>query len=73
MRIYRSTRTHKLVCAKTAKKRLTHEVSDDGERANAHASESGSGGDVAVELLLHGRHTVAHHDHLLISKLPGHV
>jgi len=28
-----------------------HEVGDDGERADAHATEGGGGGDITVELL----------------------
>lgn len=35
-----------------------HEVGDDGEGADAHASEGRSGGDVAVQLLLEALHRV---------------
>ena len=37
----------------------TQEVGDDGQRADAHAAKRGSGGDVAVELLLQAAHSVA--------------
>ena len=47
----------------------SHEVSHDGEHADAHASESRGGGDVAVELLLEGGLTVTHHEHLLLLEL----
>ena len=36
-----------------------HEVGNDGQGAYAHAAKGSSSGDVAVELLLQGLHSVA--------------
>mmetsp|Transcript_34480 Transcript_34480/g.90737 ORF Transcript_34480/g.90737 Transcript_34480/m.90737 type:complete len:386 (+) Transcript_34480:534-1691(+) len=51
----------------------THEVSDDGEGADAHAAEGGRGRDVAVELLRERRVAVPLHDHLLVAQLLGDI
>ena len=50
-----------------------HEVGDNGEGANAHTSEGGGGGDVAVEHGDDGLVTEALDDHVLVLELLGHV
>mmetsp|Transcript_57425 Transcript_57425/g.128203 ORF Transcript_57425/g.128203 Transcript_57425/m.128203 type:complete len:393 (-) Transcript_57425:510-1688(-) len=50
-----------------------HEIGDDGEGADTHATEGRGGGDVPVELLRKGRVAVALHHHLLVAQLLGHV
>merc|ERR1712216_545366 len=46
-----------------------HEVSNNGQCSDAHATEGRSGGDVSVKLPLQGRITVARNVHLLVTKL----
>ena len=42
----------------------SHEVCQDGEGPDTETAESGSGGDVSVELVDHGCLSVASHNHL---------
>lgn len=50
-----------------------HEVGKHGESTNAKSTESGSNGDVAVELLNQRFVTVSNHHHLLITELFGNI
>jgi len=50
-----------------------HEVGDDRQRPDAHASEGGRRGNVPVEDVDEGRVAVALHDHLVVPELLGNV